>query len=188
VSGHASAGELIYCYNLVKPRHVMPVHGEPRHLRANAELAMLTGVPADRVVMAEDGIVVDLVDGSARIAGSVPCGYVYVDGLSVGDVTEASLKDRRILGEEGFVSVFVVIDASTGKITGGPEVSARGSGIDDEALQAVLPRIVEALHGAAADGIDDQYTLQQMVRRVVGKWVNETYRRRPMILPVVVSV
>jgi ribonuclease J len=188
VSGHASAGELVYCYNLVKPRHVMPVHGEPRHLRANAELAMLTGVPAGRVVMAEDGIVVDLVDGSARIAGSVPCGYVYVDGLSVGDVTEASLKDRRILGEEGFVSVFVVIDASTGKITGGPEVSARGSGIDDDALQAVLPRVVEALHGAAADGIDDQYTLQQIVRRVVGKWVNETYRRRPMILPVVVSV
>jgi ribonuclease J len=188
VSGHASAGELVYCYNLVKPRHVMPVHGEPRHLRANAELAILTGVPAERVLIAEDGVVVDLVDGTARITGSVPCGYVYVDGLSVGDVTEASLKDRRILGEEGFVSVFVVMDASTGKITGGPEVSARGAGIDDDALQAVLPRIVEALHGAAADGVDDQYTLQQLVRRVVGKWVNETYRRRPMILPVVVSV
>ncbi len=152
VSGHASAGELIYCYNLVKPRHVMPVHGEPRHLRANADLAALTGVPdgADRMI-AEDGVVVDLVDGSARIVGSVPCGYVYVDGLSVGDVTEASLKDRRILGEEGFVSVFVVLDASTGKITGGPEVSARGSGIDDAALQGVLPRIVEALHGAATE-------------------------------------
>ncbi|HEX3611813.1 MAG TPA: ribonuclease J [Sporichthyaceae bacterium] len=188
VSGHASAGELIYCYNLVKPRHVMPVHGEPRHLRANAELAMLTGVPAERIVMAEDGVVVDLVDGSARIVGSVPCGYVYVDGLSVGDVTEASLKDRRILGEEGFVSVFVVLDASTGKITGGPEVSARGSGIDDAALQGVLPRIVEALHGAATGGVDDQHTLQQLIRRVVGKWVNETYRRRPMIVPVVVLV
>jgi ribonuclease J len=188
VSGHASAGELVYCYNLVKPRHVMPVHGEPRHLRANAELAMLTGVPAARIVMAEDGVVVDLVDGVAGVVGSVPCGYVYVDGLSVGDVTEASLKDRRILGEEGFVSVFVVVDANTGKITGGPEVSARGSGIDDAALQAVLPRVVEALQNAAVEGVADEYTLQQIVRRVVGKWVNETYRRRPMIVPVVVAV
>ncbi|HVE25166.1 MAG TPA: ribonuclease J [Sporichthya sp.] len=188
VSGHASAGELIYLYNLVKPRNVMPVHGEPRHLRANAELAMLTGIPRERVVMAEDGVVVDLADGVAQVVGAVPCGYVYVDGLSVGDVTEASLKDRRILGDEGFVSVFVVVDANTGKITGGPEVTARGSGIDDDALVAVLPRIVEALHGAAEDGVTDQHQLQQLLRRVVGKWVNETYRRRPMILPVVVSV
>ncbi|HUR73728.1 MAG TPA: ribonuclease J [Sporichthya sp.] len=188
VSGHASAGELIYLYNLVKPRNVMPIHGEPRHLRANADLAKLTGVPVDRIVMAEDGVVVDLADGVAQVVGAVPCGYVYVDGLSVGDVTEASLKDRRILGDEGFVSVFVVIDANTGKITGGPEVSARGSGIDDEALVAVLPRIVEVLHGAAQDGVTDPHQLQQMVRRVVGKWVNENYRRRPMILPVVVSV
>ncbi|GAA0635017.1 ribonuclease J [Sporichthya brevicatena] len=188
VSGHASAGELIYLYNMVKPRNVMPVHGEPRHLRANADLAKLTGIPTERIVMAEDGVVVDLADGVAQVVGAVPCGYVYVDGLSVGDVTEASLKDRRILGDEGFVSVFVVIDANTGKITGGPEVTARGSGIDDDALVAVVPRIVEVLQNAAADGTTDPHQLQQMVRRVVGKWVNETYRRRPMILPVVVSV
>ena len=188
VSGHASAGELIYLYNLVKPRNVMPIHGEPRHLRANADLAVLTGIPRERVVMAEDGVVVDLAAGVAQVVGAVPCGYVYVDGLSVGDVTEASLKDRRILGDEGFVSVFVVIDANSGKITGGPEVTARGSGIDDDALVAVLPRIVECLHNAATDGVNDPHQLQQMVRRVVGKWVNETYRRRPMILPVVVSV
>jgi len=188
VSGHASAGELIYLYNLVKARNVMPIHGEPRHLQANADLAVLTGVPRERVVMAEDGVVVDLADGVAQVVGAVPCGYVYVDGLSVGDVTEASLKDRRILGDEGFVSVFVVIDANTGKITGGPEVTARGSGIDDDALVAVLPRIVEVIHTAAGEGVTDPHQLQQMVRRVVGKWVNETYRRRPMILPVVVSV
>ncbi len=188
VSGHASAGELIYLYNLVKPRQVMPIHGEPRHLLANADLAVLTGVPRERVVMAEDGVVVDLVDGIAKISGAVSCGYIYVDGLSVGDVTEASLKDRRILGEEGFVSVFVVVDANNGKITGGPEVSARGSGINDEALQAVLPRLVEALQKAAEDGVSDEHTLQQIVRRVVGRWVNETYRRRPMIVPVVVIV
>ncbi|MGQ0845474.1 MAG: ribonuclease J [Sporichthyaceae bacterium] len=188
VSGHASAGELIFVYNIVKPRNVMPVHGEPRHLRANRDLAMLTGVPEERIVMAEDGVVVDLVDGVASIVGAVPCGYIYVDGLSVGDVTEASLKDRRILGEEGFVSVFVVVDANTGKIVGGPEISARGSGIEDDALQAVLPRIVESIHSAASEGSVDEYTLQQIVRRVVGRWVNETYRRRPMIVPVVVIV
>ncbi len=110
VSGHASAGELLYVFNLVKPRNLMPVHGESRHLRACADLGILTGVPPDRVVLAEDGVVVDLIDGVARITGAVPCGYVYVDGLSVGDVTEASLKDRRLLGDEGFVSVFVVVD------------------------------------------------------------------------------
>ena len=140
------------------------------------------------MVLAEDGVVVDLVDGVARIVGAVPCGYVYVDGLSVGDVTEASLKDRRHLGDEGFISVFVVVDASTGKVAGGPEVFTRGSGIEDDALTAVLPLIVDALTSAAAEGRTDVHQLQQLVRRVVGRWVNDTYRRRPMILPVVVEV
>jgi len=188
VSGHASAGELLYVFNLVKPRNVMPVHGEWRHLRAAADLAQLTGVPPERTVIAEDGVVVDLVDGEARVAGAVPCGYVYVDGLSVGDVTESSLKDRRILGDEGFVSVFVVVDSATGKVVGGPEIHARGSGIDDEAFDAVVPRIQDALTDAAADGISDLHQIQQLVRRTVGRWVNDTYRRRPMILPVVVEV
>ena len=98
----------------------MPVHGEWRHLRANAELGALTGVPQDRIVIAEDGVVVDLVEGKAKISGKVQAGYVYVDGLSVGDVTEPALKDRSILGDEGIISVFVVVDASTGKIAGGP--------------------------------------------------------------------
>jgi ribonuclease J len=188
VSGHASAGELLYVLNLVKPRNVMPVHGEWRHLRAAADLAHLTGVPRERIVIAEDGVVVDLVGGVARVAGAVPCGYVYVDGLSVGDVTEASLKDRRILGDEGFVSVFVVVDSATGKVVGGPEIHARGSGIDDEAFDAVVPRIQDALTDAAADGISELHQIQQLVRRTVGRWVNDTYRRRPMILPVVVEV
>jgi ribonuclease J len=188
VSGHASAGELLYCYNIVGPRHVMPIHGEWRHMRANAELARLTGVPNDRIVLAEDGVVVDLAGGAARIVGSVQCGYVYVDGSSVGDVTELSLKDRRILGEEGFVSVFVVVDATTGKIIGGPQIHARGAGIDDAAFDDVIPRIEDALAAAAADGVGELHQIQQLVRRTVGRWINETYRRRPMILPVVVEV
>ncbi|KRV51065.1 ribonuclease [Wenjunlia vitaminophila] len=188
VSGHASSGELLYLYNICRPRNVMPVHGEWRHLRANADLAVLTGVPRERAVIAEDGVVVDLVDGVAKISGKVQAGYVYVDGLSVGDVTEASLKDRRILGEEGIVSVFVVVDSTTGKVVGGPHVQARGSGIDDEAFGAVIPKIEEALATAASNAVAEPHQLQQMMRRAIGKWVSDTYRRRPMILPVVVEV
>ncbi|MEU3609419.1 ribonuclease J [Streptomyces sp. NPDC035033] len=188
VSGHASAGELLYFYNICKPKNLMPVHGEWRHLRANAELGAMTGIPKDHIVIAEDGVVVDLVDGRARITGKVQAGYVYVDGLSVGDVTESSLKDRRILGEEGIISVFVVVDSSTGKITGGPHVHARGSGIEDSAFDAVLPKIEQALNKSAQDGVVEPHQLQQLIRRTVGKWVSDTYRRRPMILPVVVEV
>ncbi|MEU2761585.1 MULTISPECIES: ribonuclease J [unclassified Streptomyces] len=188
VSGHASAGELLYFYNICKPRNLMPVHGEWRHLRANAELGALTGVPKDHIVIAEDGVVVDLIDGKAKIVGKVQAGYVYVDGLSVGDVTETSLKDRRILGDEGIISVFIVVDSSSGKIVGGPHIQARGSGIDDNAFAGVTPKIQEALDKSAQDGVMEPHQLQQLVRRTVGKWVSDTYRRRPMILPVVVEV
>ena len=188
VSGHASAGELLYVYNIVRPSNVMPVHGEWRHLRANAELAVLTGVPRDRTVLAEDGVVVDLVDGRASIVGAVPCGYVYVDGSSVGDVTDASLKDRRILRDEGFISVVVVVDSVTGKVAGGPEIHARGFAEDDSVFDDVRARIEDALERAGAEGIGDTRQLEQLVRRTVGRWVSDTYRRRPMIIPLVVEV
>jgi ribonuclease J len=188
VSGHAPAGELLYVLNLVRPRNFMPVHGEWRHLRAHARLAAMSGVDERNIVIAENGMVVDLVDKRAKVTGAVPCGYVYVDGLSVGEVTEASLKDRRILGEEGFVSIVVVVDSTTGKLAAAPEIHARGSGIDDAAFGAVMPRIEDALAGAATEGITDAYQLGQLVRRTVGRWVNENYRRRPMIIPVVIEV
>ncbi len=188
VSGHAPAGELLYVLNLVKPRNFMPVHGEWRHLRAHARLAALAGVPSKQIVIAEDGVVVDLVDGKAAITGAVPCGYVYVDGLTVGEVTESQLKDRRILGEEGFISVIMVVDATSGKIVGGPEIHARGSGIDDAAFAGVLPRLEDALERAAAEGVSDTHALRQLTRRVIGKWVSDNYRRRPMIIPVVLEV
>src|SRR5260370_16324243 len=106
----------------------MPVHGEWRHLRAHARLASLAGVPDGNIVIAEDGVVVDLVTGQASVAGAVPCGYVYVDGLTVGEVTESQLKDRRILAEEGFVSVVIVVDPSPGQIVAGPGIHPRASG------------------------------------------------------------
>jgi len=188
VSGHASAGELLYVLNLTKPSNFMPVHGEWRHLKANARLAELTGVPKENIVIAEDGVVVDLVNGQAKIVGAVPAGYVYVDGLSVGEITETSLKDRRILGEEGFVSVVVGVDSSTGKLVAGPEIHARGAGISDEDFDEAIERIEAVLREAAADGISDLTQLSQLIRRTVGRWVNENYRRRPMIVPVVVEV
>jgi len=188
VSGHAPAGELLYVLNLTRPSNVMPIHGEWRHLRAHAELAVQTGVARDNVVLAEDGVVVDLVDGRASIVGAVPAGYVYVDGLAVGDVGEESLRDRRILGGEGFVTVVVVVDSVTGKVTAGPEILARGFSEDAAAFEDVRPLIEDALEGAAKEGVSDVHQLQQLVRRTLGKWVSDTYRRRPMIIPVVVEV
>jgi len=188
VSGHAPAGELLYVLNMVRPANFMPVHGEWRHLQAHAELAALTGVPHENIVVAEDGVVVDLIGGRAAVSGKVQCGYVFVDGLSVGEVTESSLKDRLILGEEGFISVVVVVDSTNGKLVAGPEIHARGSGIDEAGFSEVRPLIEEALAAAAADGISETHQLGQLVRRTLGRWVNSNYRRRPMIIPVVVEV
>jgi ribonuclease J len=132
-------------------------------------------------------VVVDLIDGKAHIAGKVPCGYVFVDGSSVGDITETSLKDRRILGEEGFISVITVIDSVTGKVAGGPEIHARGFVEDDSTFDEIKPAIIEALDSLLTEGVDDNHQLQQAVRRVVGRWVNNTHRRRPMIIPIVIE-
>jgi ribonuclease J len=187
VSGHAPAVELLYVLNAVRPSNFVPVHGEWRHLKAHAELAALTGVPRQNIIIAEDGVVVDLVGGQISVAGSVPAGYVYVDGLSVGEITESSLKDRLILGDEGFISVVVVVDSTSGKLVAGPEIHARGAGIDDAGLAAVRPLIEEALAGAAKEGISETHQLRQLVRRTTGRWVSENYRRRPMIIPVVVE-
>lgn len=188
VSGHAAAGELLYCYNIVKPKYVMPVHGEWRHLRANAELAIQTGVPRENAIIVENGIVVDLINHEAKVSGSVPVGFVYVDGQSIGDITETSLKDRRILGEEGFISVVVVIDAQSGKIVAGPDIHARGFAEDLELFDEVKLRIEKALAVAVADGINGTHQLSQIVRKTVGGWVGGEHRRRPMIVPLVIEV
>ncbi len=188
VSGHASAGELLYFYNICRPKNLMPVHGEWRHLRANAELGALTGVPHDRIVIAEDGVTVDLVEGKAKISGKVQAGYVYVDGLSVATSASPRSRTARSSGDEGIISVFVVVDSTTGKVTGGPHIQARGSGIEDSAFGEVMPKIAEALEKSAQEGIAESHQLQQLIRRTLGKWVSDTYRRRPMILPVVVEV
>ncbi|MFC5993180.1 ribonuclease J [Pseudonocardia hispaniensis] len=188
VSGHASAGELLFLYNAVRPSNVMPVHGEWRHLRANGRLAVQTGVPEQAVVLAEDGVVVDLVDGCARITGRVEVGRVYVDGLAVGDIGETTLTDRLVLGEGGFIAITVAVDAHTGRARSRPTVSGRGFSDDPKALDAVLPLVEDELSRTEIEGITDTHRIAQAVRRVVGRWVGETYRRRPMIVPTVIAV
>ena len=188
VSGHASACELLYCYNIVKPKNVMPIHGEWRHLRANAELAIKTGVARTNTLVVENGIVVDMADGYADVAGAIPVGFVYVDGQSIGEITESSLKDRRILGEEGFISVVVVIESQTGKIIAGPDIHARGFTEDNALFNEVKGMIEKALATAVGNGINGTHQLQQVVRKTVGSWVGDKHRRKPMIVPVVIEV
>jgi ribonuclease J len=188
VSGHAAAGELLYCYNLVKPKNVMPVHGEWRHMKANAELAIQTGVKRNNTVVVENGMVVDLIDGRAQVAGAVPCGFVYVDSQSIGEITETTLKDRRILGEEGFISVVVVIDSQKGTIVAGPDIHARGFNEDPAMFDDVKNRIEKALAAAVAQGTNGTHQLSQVVRKTIGNWVGQEHRRKPMIVPVVIEV
>jgi len=187
VSGHASAGELLYCYNLLQPRNVLPVHGEVRHLIANAKLAQATGVPAANTIVVEDGAVIDLAKGRARVAGQLDCGYIFVDGLTEGEVGDTELTDRKILGEEGFITLVTVVNLHAKRLVSGPDIHARGFAEDDSVFDDVRPELIAVLEKALADGVEDTFQLQQLVRRTVGRWVSNHYRRRPMILPVVVA-
>jgi ribonuclease J len=188
VSGHAAAGELLYCYNIVKPKYVLPIHGEWRHLKANAELAIQSGVPRENTFIIDNGVVIDMVDHVAEVVGAIPVGFVFVDGQSIGDITESSLKDRRILGEEGFISCIVVIDSQSGKIVAGPDIHARGFNEDAAMFDEVKMRIEKALAAAVVDGINGTHQLSQIVRKTIGGWVGGEHRRKPMIVPVVIEV
>ena len=183
VSGHASAGELLYCYNIVRPSNVMPVHGEMRHLYANAALAQATGVP--NVVIAEDGHVVDLEDGVAKVVGAYPCEHIYVDGSSVGEITEDELKERRILGAEGFLTIVAVVNLDTKTIVSGPNVHARGIAETDEVFEGIIPDLRAVLQTALDEGETDSHQLQQALRRKFGSFAGRKLRRRPMIIPIV---
>ena len=188
VSGHAAAGELLYCYNIVKPKYVLPIHGEWRHLKANAELAIQSGVPRENTFIIDNGVVIDLINHEAEVVGAIPVGFVFVDGQSIGDITESSLKDRRILGEEGFISCVVVIDSQSGKIVAGPDIHARGFNEDAAMFDEVKLRIEKALAAAVVDGINGTHQLSQIVRKTIGGWVGGEHRRKPMIVPVVIEV
>jgi ribonuclease J len=188
VSGHAPAGELRYLLAAVRPKNLMPVHGEWRHLRAHAAIGRSMGLADDRIMLAEDGTVVDLVDGQASIVGKIPVGYVYVDGLEVGDIGDTTLKDRRILGQDGFISILLAVDPELGKVVFGPEITARGFSDDPAALDPITAELIEVVEKALADGTRDADALAHLVRRTVGRWVDREYRRRPMLVPMVVEV
>ncbi|PZE58390.1 RNase J family beta-CASP ribonuclease [Curtobacterium sp. MCPF17_001] len=187
VSGHASAGELVYCYNLVKPKNVLPVHGEWRHLVANAELAVRTGVPEDRVLVVEDGVVVDLDRGKARIAGRIPAPYVFVDGSTIGIATEAALKDRLSLAEEGHITVLGIFDEGTQRLVDPVEFLPKGfveeAGWRTHAEQVASKAIAEATRRGHIDGAAAEHAIAEGLER----WFLRRHRRTPVITAVVVD-
>ena len=166
----------------------MPIHGEHRHLVANGLIAVKTGVDPQNVVLAEDGDVVDLYHGNAAVVGSVPCGYVYVDGDSVGELTDEELEKRRILGTEGFVSSFVVVDTNKSDVVSGPKIFVNAMAEDESDFEKIRHQIVQQLEDAMIHGERDTYKLQQIMRRVLGGWIARALRRKPMIVPVVADV
>jgi ribonuclease J len=190
-TGHAKQGELKTLLSIVRPEYFIPVHGEYRHLRHHADLAVTMGVSADNVLLCEDGDVVELTpQGTVEFAGQVPAGYLYVDGI-VGDIGHGVLRDRRALAEEGVVVVVVTVDAKTGEVLSGPEIITRGwiHAPDAEPLLAEgRAAVLEALEKAAAEGGHDFDTIRRKVRSALGKFVQERTRRRPMIVPVVMEV
>ncbi len=165
----------------------MPVHGTWRMLRANAALAAGTGVADESILLAENGVSVDLVAGRATIAGAVPVGKMFVDGLVTGDVGDATLGERLILSS-GFVAVTVVLRRGTGRPAGPPHLDSRGFSEDPKALEAAIRNVEAELEALAAEHVTDPVRIAQAVRRTVGKWVGEAYRRQPMIVPTVLEV
>ena len=187
VSGHASAGELAYCYNIIRPTNVLPVHGEWRHLKANADIAVRTGVDAEHVHIGQDGTVIDLVKGQVRVVGTVPAGLVYVDGTSVGTATEETLHVRRTLAEEGVLTIVCLIDPDTGRLTEDPDYLAHGFAPDAVDFADATDVIQKALTKATADGIDDLDQVEDLVRRAASSWFQRRHRRSPLVIPVIVD-
>jgi ribonuclease J len=187
VSGHAYAGELLFLYNGIRPRNVMPVHGTWRMMRANAALAARTGVPPESILLAENGVSVDLVAGQASIAGAVPVAKMFVDGLVDGDVGDATLGERLTLSS-GFIAVTVVVRRGTGKPVAPPHLHSRGFSEDPKALEPAARKVEAELESLAAERVTDPARIAQAVRRTVGKWVGEVYRRQPMIVPTVIEI
>ncbi|EWS81199.1 ribonuclease J [Brachybacterium phenoliresistens] len=187
VSGHASAGELVYCYNIVRPKNVMPVHGESKHLHANAELARRTGVPAENVVVVSDGVTVDLVKGRARVSGKVPAGLVYVDGQTIGTATEDTLAERRLLGDGGVVTVVALLDPKTNQPAEPLEFLTKGFVHDDHTFDGASVAVSKALKHATPDQVDDIGALEKIIVEAVSSYLRRTYRREPAVMAVVVD-
>jgi len=191
VSGHAAQGELTLLLATLRPRNFVPVHGEYRHLAQHARLAEQTGIPRSNVFVCEDGDVLELVGGRVERAGEVRAGMVFVDGLGVGDVGDAVLRDRRRLGGEGFVHVLATIEAQTGKVLAGPDIVTRGFVYEPEStdlIEEARAQVLAALDRAAAEGVSDPTILKQRMREVASQLFRERTQRRPVIIPTVMEV
>ncbi|WP_257161268.1 ribonuclease J [Corynebacterium cystitidis] len=188
-TGHGYSGELLFLYNAARPKNAMPVHGEWRHMRANNELAISTGVKRENTVLAQNGVVVDLVNGHAKVVGQYQVGHLYVDGETMGEVEADVLADRTNLAAGGVVSITAVIDSRTGRLMERPAVSTTGFSEDD---RGVVPEVVElveeTMNDLAAEGENDPYRMVQQVRRKVSRAIEQKYRREPVILPTVVPM
>jgi ribonuclease J len=188
VSGHACAEEMRTLLSLVRPRNVMPIHGEYRMLAAHAQLARDAGVPDERIVIAENGSVVELSGGIARIADRVDAGVTFVDGLGVGDVEDVALRDRRRLAEDGVLIVVTTVALADGGEIAPPELIARGFAEDVELLEELRLEADRVVQELARDGITEIKLLQEHVHDAIGQVIYDRTRRRPMILPVVIEV
>ncbi|WP_291480430.1 ribonuclease J [Corynebacterium sp.] len=188
-SGHGYSGELLFLYNAARPRNAMPVHGEWRHLRANRELAISTGVARDHTVLAQNGVVVDLVNGQASVVGQIPVGNLYVDGVTMGDVGAEELEDRTAMSEGGLISVTVVIDNRTGRPLEDPQVQARGfSDASKDMMRQVAELVDNVMLDLSGQGENDPYRMAQTLRRKVAKFVKDKWKREPFIVPTVVPM
>ena len=189
VSGHAKREELKTLLSLTRPASFIPVHGEFRHLSHHARLAEEMGVPRGRILLAEDGDVVELTETGVDFAGDVPAGYLYVDGI-VGDVGRGVLRDRKVLAEEGVVMVVATVDIKTGEIINGPEIITRGwvyAPEAEELLEEAAEAVRAAMDEASGSGSVDVETLRRRARSALGRFVSQRTRRRPMIVPVIME-
>jgi ribonuclease J len=188
VSGHGNAEEIRTILALLRPHHVMPVHGEFRMLAAQARLARDAGVPADRIVLAENGSVVELRGGIARLTDQLEMGSTFVDGLGVGDVQDVALRDRRHLSEDGVLIVVATVGMQNGREIAAPEVISRGFAETDSLLEEARLEAERTVEECLRQNVRELKLLQEHIHDNVGKLVAERTGRRPMILPVVVEV
>jgi ribonuclease J len=188
VSGHGHAEEIRTVLAVLRPRNVMPIHGEFRMLAAHARLARDAGVDGDNIVLAENGSVVELADGRVRLVDVVESGSTFVDGLGVGDVKDVALRDRRHLSEDGVLIVVVTIGSQNGREITAPEVIARGFAESGPLLEEARDEAERTLAHCLSEDISELKLLQEHIHDAVGTLIRERTGRRPMILPVVLEV
>jgi ribonuclease J len=191
VSGHAASGELRTMLSLVRPKWFIPVHGEYRMMKAHAKIAHETGIPAERTMIVEDGDTVEVGRGRVRQGENIGAGYVFVDGLGIGDVEDIVLRDRRLLAADGILVCILTVDRSTGSLLAGPELISRGFVYEDKAggfYEEARAELRTSLECVAHEELADWAELRRHVRKSLGKFVWSRTGRRPIILPVVMEV